>query len=183
MKPPPDKQSGTLSDLSQIYSTYLNSLTTRERETFLKFARSKAKQLPEPPQLVEKWIAVNLDWVKEEFDKAYPKEAPDSGTGQSSAPPNSDEKNDLHPEIQAGLADGRIKNLDPPFNGLFDAEGVWWKVDEWIEMNLGQGDSASQDDPNNSDKYRLSCGHTTRTQVKESIEQALGNTEEAEPPV
>ena len=164
-EPLPDKESSAPSDLSQIYSTYLNSLPTRERETFLNFARSKAHQLPEPPQLIEKWIAANLNWVKEEFDKAYPKELPDSGPGQGSAPPNSDEKNDLHPEIEAGLADGRIRNLDPAFNGLHDAEGIWWKVDEWIEKATSGGDDANT--PNDCDKHRA--------QVKEWLAQALSN--------
>ena len=156
-----EQSSGKPSD----YSNFIQTLSEDERERFLKFARNKADRLPEPPQLVEKWIVDNHHWLRLEFEKIDGQEPKHSGPGQGSAPPNSDEKNELHPEIEAGLADGRIRNLDPAFNGLYDAEGVWWKVDEWIEKVLRGGDDA--DAPNDCDKHR--------SQVKEWLAQALSN--------
>lgn len=61
-----------------------NKIPESSREKFLAFARSKAAQLPNPPQLVEKWIAVNINWIKQEFDKTYPQDPLPTGENKGS---------------------------------------------------------------------------------------------------
>ncbi|MBE9039350.1 hypothetical protein IQ235_00885 [Oscillatoriales cyanobacterium LEGE 11467] len=163
-EPPPDKASES-SQTNKTYSDFIQTLSEGERERFLKFARSKADRLPETPQLIEKWIVDNHHWLYLEFEKINGQEPKHSGPGQNSAPPIDDEKNELHPDIEAGLADGRIDRLDPKFDGLFDAQNNWWKVDAWIENAATRGDDA--DAPNDCDKYR--------SQVREWLAQSLVN--------
>jgi hypothetical protein len=70
------KTNQTLSEAGERKIDFcLNKIPKVDWEKFLQFARTIASQLPDPPQLVEKWIAVNIDWIKQEFDKAYPKKA------------------------------------------------------------------------------------------------------------
>ena len=58
-KPAPDKAS---SPSSNTYHIFIISLSNSERESFLKFAREKANELPKTPTLLDKWIEKN--WVE-----------------------------------------------------------------------------------------------------------------------
>lgn len=114
----------------------LNKIPEIDREKFLQFARSLAAQLPDPPQLVEKWIATHIDWIKQEFDKAYPQEVPDTGEDTGSAAAIADRfLEELHPDVKEGLLSGEISRLDRAYNGLFDSSGNWWKIDDWIRRD------------------------------------------------
>lgn len=155
-EPAPDKASES-SQTSSDYKDFIQTLSEDERERFLKFSRNKADRLPETPQLIEKWIVDNHHWIYLELEKVYGQEPKHLEEGQGSAPQNSDEKNDLHPEIEAGLADGRIKKLDPYSNGLgvIDAKGCWWTADEWLEIAEGKG-GVCPINPN-AQKHELQC--------------------------
>ncbi|MDY6941334.1 MAG: hypothetical protein SWY16_27220, partial [Cyanobacteriota bacterium] len=162
----------------QTYSNFLKTLSERERERFLEFSRNAASRLNNPKVvLVEKWIADNHQWLYAEFEKIHSQESQHSGESQGSAPPQSDEKNELHPLVEAGLADGSIDRLDPAYNGLFDADGNWWKLDEWIEMTLNDGGNAKSPDRQNSNRANQS-----RLQIRQWIKQALnGNPDDKTP--
>ena len=98
---PPDKGSGTSQNIQNIqtnktlsearereFDVCLNEIPEVNREKFLSFARTKAAALPNPPQLVNKWIAVNFGWILEEFKKAYPQNLPTvEGKGSAGAHP------------------------------------------------------------------------------------------------
>ncbi|MEM9927460.1 MAG: hypothetical protein AAF915_27600, partial [Cyanobacteria bacterium P01_D01_bin.50] len=62
-KPPPDKNSRT----PQILSDPIQTLSDRERESFIKFSRKKAASLPKPPELPMKWIKVNFEELHSEW--------------------------------------------------------------------------------------------------------------------
>jgi hypothetical protein len=117
---------------------YLNKIPEVDREKFLGFARLKATQLPHPPQLVEKWIATHIDWIKQEFDKVYVEEVPNPlDDDPSSAPESGSDEffEQLHPQLKEGLISGEISRLDPMFDGLFDRSGNWWKIDDWLDRD------------------------------------------------
>ncbi len=114
----------------------LNKIPEVDREKFLLFARSTAAQLPEPPQLIEKWIAVNIDWIKQEFDKAYPQDPLLIEEDKGSAAASADEFfEELHPAVKEGLSSGEISRLDRVYNGLYDSQGNWWKINDWLDRD------------------------------------------------
>jgi biotin operon repressor len=114
----------------------LNKIPEVDREKFLWFARLKASQLPNPPQLVEKWIATYIDWIKQEFDKAYPQDPlPTEEDKNSAATPADRFFEELHPAVKEGLSSGEISRLDWAYNGLFDSQGNWWKIDDWLDRD------------------------------------------------
>jgi hypothetical protein len=114
----------------------LNKIPDVDREKFLWFARLKASQLPNPPQLVEKWIATYIDWIKQEFDKAYPQDPLPTEEDKSSAATPADRFfEELHPAVKEGLSSGEISRLDWAYNGLFDSQGNWWKIDDWLDRD------------------------------------------------
>jgi hypothetical protein len=114
----------------------LNKIPEVDREKFLQFARSKAAQLPDPPQLIEKWIASNIDWIKQEFDKAYPQEASTPVEDKGSAAAIADRFfEELHPAVKEGLSSGEISRLDRAYNGLYDSQGNWWKIHDWLDRD------------------------------------------------
>ncbi|QFS50622.1 hypothetical protein [Nostoc sphaeroides] len=50
--------------LIDSYQIFNNSLSDNERESFLNFAKKKAAQLPNPPQLPQRWIEKNFDELR-----------------------------------------------------------------------------------------------------------------------
>ncbi|MGB7275928.1 MAG: hypothetical protein WBC69_21750 [Geitlerinemataceae cyanobacterium] len=170
-KPPPAEDSSPSSNSSQISSKFLSEererdvdfclneipeidtpedtlrdsplKTLREREKFLIFARSKANQLPVTPQLIEKWIVSNIDWIKQEFDKEHPQEAPTSVKDKGSAAAPADRFfEELPPKVKEGLSSGDISRLDRAYNGLFDSQGNWWKIGDWLDRDESQSATA-----------------------------------------
>ena len=55
----PDKDYST-SQTIQTYSNFIQTLSEKQRENFLKFGLKKAAELPKPPILPERWISVNF---------------------------------------------------------------------------------------------------------------------------
>lgn len=90
-KPLPDKDSGA-SQTIQTYTDFKDSLSDAERESFKKFGEEMARALPNPPQLLSKWIAKN--W--EEISNAWRET-----TGQPSTAQNNKWEN--HPNKQEWL--------------------------------------------------------------------------------
>lgn len=86
----------TLSEAPERESLGLNlqEIPEIDRERFLQFARSKAAALPNPPQLVNKWIATHIDWIKQEFDKVYSLEPLPTVEGKGSASAHPQKKNE-----------------------------------------------------------------------------------------
>lgn len=68
-EPAPDKPSKP----SKTYSDYLRLLQTlsdeAQRERFLNFCHRKASQLPQPVQMIDKWIFKNFDFLKAQFQE------------------------------------------------------------------------------------------------------------------
>ncbi|MEM6404851.1 MAG: hypothetical protein AAF757_32280, partial [Cyanobacteria bacterium P01_D01_bin.116] len=62
-KPSPDKNSRT----PQILSDPIQTLSDRERESFIKFSRKKAASLPKPPELPMRWIKANFEELHSEW--------------------------------------------------------------------------------------------------------------------
>jgi hypothetical protein len=155
-KRPRVKERKDSTDLSQIYSNFLQTLSENERETFLKFARAKALSLPEPPQLVEKWIATNLEWVQEEFNKAYPKKTQLIQKDNCSAakPPtkeiqssDSEKIPDEEPTVSPmGWTLGDLKRLYPQ-NWQDAANHYGFPIEEEISQPSPSTDDCSQDLP------------------------------------
>lgn len=115
---------------------WIDRIPEVDREKFLQFARSKAAQLPDPPQLIEKWIASNIDWIKQEFDKAYPQDPLSTGEDKGSAATIADRFfEELHPAVKEGLSSGEISRLDRAYNGLYDSQGNWWKIHDWLDRD------------------------------------------------
>ncbi|MHC5717482.1 MAG: hypothetical protein ACYTX0_36560, partial [Nostoc sp.] len=56
--------------------TYLDSLSDSERESFLDFGKKKAAQLPNPPQLPQRWIEKNFDELRSQWYKSTGKVSP-----------------------------------------------------------------------------------------------------------
>jgi hypothetical protein len=68
LKPSSSKGSETPHTI-QTYQTCINSLSDSERESFLNFGLEKAKKLPHPPELPNKWIEahwkeISAEWMK-----------------------------------------------------------------------------------------------------------------------
>lgn len=66
-KSPNPLQSNNSNDPSYFFQLFINSLSEGERESFLKFAHEKAKAMPNPPQLVEAWIAKHYADLHKQF--------------------------------------------------------------------------------------------------------------------
>lgn len=54
----------------QTYSDFKNSLSDSQRESFLDFGKKKAAQLPNPPQLPQRWIEKNFDELRNQWYKS-----------------------------------------------------------------------------------------------------------------
>ncbi|ANV92094.1 MarR family transcriptional regulator [Picosynechococcus sp. PCC 8807] len=66
------------SESPKTYSDYIDLIQTlpeKEREKFLKFCEKRASALPRPVQMIDKWIAANFDWLKNQFYKTTAKKA------------------------------------------------------------------------------------------------------------
>ena len=69
-------QSNDFKETPDLFQLFLNSLSVEERESFLKFAQEKAKAMPNPPQLVDAWIAKHhVDLHRQFVSSAAGKEA------------------------------------------------------------------------------------------------------------
>ncbi len=74
-EPAPDKGS-TAPHTLQTYSDFNNSLSEGERENFIEFAKKKAAQLPNPPQLPQRWIEKNWDELAAQWYKSKGQSSP-----------------------------------------------------------------------------------------------------------
>ncbi|MHC5610534.1 MAG: helix-turn-helix domain-containing protein [Nostoc sp.] len=75
LKPLPNNDSSS-PQINKINKTYLDSLSDRERESFLDFGKKKAAQLPNPPQLPQRWIEKNFDELRSQWYKSTGKVSP-----------------------------------------------------------------------------------------------------------
>lgn len=66
LKPSQDKDYST-SKTIKTYSDLKDSLSSSERESFLKFGLEKAKNLPRPPQLTQKWVEKHWSEIYREW--------------------------------------------------------------------------------------------------------------------
>ncbi|MBW4591203.1 MarR family transcriptional regulator [Aetokthonos hydrillicola Thurmond2011] len=76
------------------YTDFINTLSDSERESFVKFGEQKARALPQPPQLPQRWIEKN--W--EELSAQWHKESGKTPRAQS-------EKWENHPRRDEWLAE------------------------------------------------------------------------------
>ena len=127
LEPLPQKVSKA-SQTIQTSKTITDSLSFEERENFYKFCKRKSEELPEKIVLIDSWIRKHEEELVRLYHEAYPK-------GQSSAVAVAPKKLvELHEAIAAGLEDGRIKKLDPHYQGLWTDSG-WMPQRDWLEMN------------------------------------------------
>lgn len=70
---------GALGDSSDIYQSFINSLSEGERENFWEFGRKKASQLPKPPELPLKWIEANWGELRSQWQETDSGRAAKSG--------------------------------------------------------------------------------------------------------
>ncbi|WP_375494609.1 helix-turn-helix domain-containing protein [uncultured Nostoc sp.] len=75
LKPLPNNDSSS-PQINKINKTYLDSLSDSERESFLDFGKKKAAQLPNPPQLPQRWIEKNFDELRSQWYKSTGKVSP-----------------------------------------------------------------------------------------------------------
>ncbi|MHC5673596.1 helix-turn-helix domain-containing protein [Nostoc sp.] len=75
LKPLPNNDSSS-PHINKINKTYLNSLSDSERESFLDFGKKKAAQLPNPPQLPQRWIEKNFDELRSQWYKSKGQSSP-----------------------------------------------------------------------------------------------------------
>ncbi|HEY9748566.1 MAG TPA: helix-turn-helix domain-containing protein [Allocoleopsis sp.] len=64
----PDKDSNSLRS-NKIYKDFIDSLSQDQREKFLEFGLKKARELPKPPTLPQKWVEQNCQELYEQFKK------------------------------------------------------------------------------------------------------------------
>jgi len=105
-----DKGFGTPHTI-QTYSDFKNSLSDSEREDFEKFALKKAAQLPQSPQLPQKWIEKNFEEIAQEWRKS-----------RGTAPPSHDWEND--PRRDEWLAIARSVGMAFIYQGSKDGKCV-----------------------------------------------------------
>ncbi|MBD2629576.1 hypothetical protein [Trichormus variabilis] len=55
------------------YQMFINSLSFLERESFEKFALDKAKRLPNPPTLPQRWVEVHFEELRSQWEKSQGK--------------------------------------------------------------------------------------------------------------
>ena len=67
-KPAPDKNFGSPQIITDPTDP-IQTLSDRERESFLEFSKKKANQLPNPPELPLKWIEANFEELKDLWEK------------------------------------------------------------------------------------------------------------------
>ncbi|MBO3458496.1 helix-turn-helix domain-containing protein [Aetokthonos hydrillicola Thurmond2011] len=84
----------------QTYTDFINTLSDSERESFVKFGEQKAKQLPRPPELPQRWVEKN--W--EELSAQWHKESGKTSKAQT-------EKWENHPQRQEWIE--KIRHLGP----------------------------------------------------------------------
>ena len=73
----PDKGCSNSPDLLiNSYQIFNNSLSISERESFLDFGKKKAAQLPNPPQLPQRWIEKNFDELRSQWYKSIGQSSP-----------------------------------------------------------------------------------------------------------
>ncbi|MHC5747780.1 MAG: hypothetical protein ACYTXT_39180 [Nostoc sp.] len=88
-KPLLDKNSSTPHTI-QTYSDFKNSLSDSERESFLEFAKKKAFQLPNTPQLPQRWIERNFDELRSQWYKSKGQSSPAQTTKWENDPRRGD---------------------------------------------------------------------------------------------
>ncbi|MBH8564448.1 MarR family transcriptional regulator [Nostoc sp. CENA67] len=64
------------SKINKTYKDFTDSLSEGEREDFLKFGETAAKDLPKPPRLIKKWIAKNWEDLAEQWFKSKGQASP-----------------------------------------------------------------------------------------------------------
>ncbi len=63
------KQESQDSNINKTYSDFIDSLSEREKESFLDFGKKKAAQLPKRPELPLKWIEKNFNELRSQWEK------------------------------------------------------------------------------------------------------------------
>jgi hypothetical protein len=161
------KTSSDLKDSLSLDDKLKKQLPEGERENFLIFAKQQASLLPTKPVLVDKWIAANLpsllskyreevwEMKKAQVYEESPQCVQNSNPSWDSLPSSvatdenvagraADSAEPLHRAIAEGLANGSIRKLDPQFDALWDANGRWWRCNEWIAEAQYQEERASE---------------------------------------
>lgn len=96
------------SEPPKTYSDYIDLIQTlpeKEREKFLKFCEKRASALPRPVQMIDKWIAANFDWLKNQFYKTTAKKAVEPQAEAQQKPNLTQEQDDIVKDL---LARGEI---------------------------------------------------------------------------
>jgi DNA-binding transcriptional ArsR family regulator len=124
VKPLPDKGSST-PQIYQIYSDLIISLSDQEREKFLEFGLKKARELPKPPTLPQKWVEQNCQELYEQFKKTH--------QGEKSV---ASQKWENHPRREEWLEEMRTKGTGA-FIGLAPEQerSERRKFREWAKVN------------------------------------------------
>jgi DNA-binding MarR family transcriptional regulator len=112
------------------YSDLIDTLSEAEREKFERFCERKSEGYPNPVVLMESWIEKHFQELYREYQRIYCRKYSAEYVALS---PSKNET--LHPEIAQGLADGRIKKLDPLYDppSLWTREGYWMSQQDWLE--------------------------------------------------
>ncbi|BAZ33656.1 hypothetical protein NIES4074_61700 (plasmid) [Cylindrospermum sp. NIES-4074] len=98
--PKPLLDKGSRNPHTTDYKTHTNSLSKTERESFEKFGLEKARKLPKPPELPQKWFEKNWEAIATEWEKSRGK----MSTNQS-------QKWENHPQREEWL--DKIRELGP----------------------------------------------------------------------
>mgnify|MGYP003402546841 CR=1 FL=1 len=167
-----------------------------ERENFLIFAKEQAERLPTKPVLVDKWIVSCLpsllskyreevwETKKAQVYEDSPRRVQNSNLTWDSLPGSvaTDENvaeraaadgESLHPAIAEGLANGSIRQLDSQYDALWDANGRWWRCDEWIAEMQYQEERSSEDYQAEREKAKAAIkAMTERSKMDSSTKDA-----------
>ncbi|MEC4881774.1 MAG: helix-turn-helix domain-containing protein [Scytonema sp. PMC 1070.18] len=128
LKPLPNQGSSS-SQISQTYSNFIQTLSEAQRESFLKFGEEKARKLPKPPELIEKWVEKHWEEISREWYKS-------NGKTLSSVQAAQNEKWANHPKREEWLA--QIRQGKPAFivkGGPKEERKIREEFTKWAEVN------------------------------------------------
>ncbi|MBW4619296.1 MAG: helix-turn-helix domain-containing protein [Cyanosarcina radialis HA8281-LM2] len=138
---------------NKTYSDFLKTLSESEREKFMAFCQRKANEMPEKVVLVESWSAAHFEELLGMYWQVYSRERTDVLPGKQGDIDRASYGNGqrvVEEQIAQGLQDGRIKKLDPTFDGLWDKEGNWWRQGDWVEKETKNTDTSEGVEINSS---------------------------------
>ncbi|MEC4816443.1 MAG: HTH domain-containing protein [Scytonema sp. PMC 1069.18] len=113
----------------QTYSDFIQTLSEGERESFLKFGEEKAKKLPKPPQLIQKWVEKHYPEISREWYESNGQTLPSVKAAQN-------DKWSNHPKREEWLA--QIRQGKPAFivkGGPKEERKIREEFTKWAEVN------------------------------------------------